>query len=101
MELEHCHGVGSEVRFETANYKIKTWAAKEWGIIVNGHVCPEIDMRYNRRIPDIKQLQQLAISIRAKLTLEEVIAAVLYSGPMVCTRCLSQFYANAKGLSRC
>jgi hypothetical protein len=39
--------------------------------------------RYGRRIPDIDQLMVLPITIKAKLCREEVIAVVLYTGPMV------------------
>jgi hypothetical protein len=39
--------------------------------------------RYDRRIPDIKELLWLPIARKAKLLEVEVIAVVLYTGPMV------------------
>ncbi len=40
-------------------------------------------MRFGRRIPDIDELMDLDVAQRAKLSRPEVIAVVLYTGPMV------------------
>ena len=83
MAHEHCHGPGSTVTFKTRNYKITTCALKEWGIIVKKERCPEGEMKYDRKIPDIEELLRSEVSVQAKLTRPEIIAVVLYSGPMV------------------
>jgi hypothetical protein len=84
MEAEHCSGKGCSHEFETLNYtKIKTSPKKEWGIVVDRIPCPQEDMKYSRRIPDIDSLLKLPLSKRANLTRHEVIAVVLYTGPMV------------------
>ena len=83
MRHEHCHGAGSKVEFQTRNYRITTWAEKEWNIVLKEAVCPLKEMEYDRRIPDVDELIKCEESVRAKLIRAEVIAAVLYSGPMV------------------
>jgi hypothetical protein len=42
------------------------------------------DMRHGRRIPEIETLMKLEASQLANLSKWEVIAVVLYTGPMVC-----------------
>jgi hypothetical protein len=39
--------------------------------------------RFGRRIPDIDKLMRLPVSVQARLRRVEVIAVVLYTGPMV------------------
>ncbi len=39
--------------------------------------------RFGRRIPNIDQLMTLTVAVKAGLRREEVIAVVLYTGPMV------------------
>ena len=92
MRHEHCHGAGSKVEFQTRNYRITTWAEKEWNIVLKEAKCPLTEMGYGRRIPDVDELMKCEESVRAKLIRAEVIAAVLYSGPMVrplpCSPCM-------------
>ncbi len=84
METEHCHREGFDYTFETSNYtKITTHPKKEWGIVVEKKPCPKEDMKWSRRIPDIDELLKLPLARRSNLTRHEVIAVVLYSGPMV------------------
>ncbi len=84
MRDEHCARFDSDEPFETNNYKITTTPRQEWGIVVNCDVS-KADMRAGRRIPDISELMQLQIAIDSKLTDYEVIAVVIYTGPMVST----------------
>ncbi len=86
MKAEHCSKAGSNDDFETPNYAIKSTPYREWCLVVDKEkVLPEPDMRYGRRIPDIDELMALDVAKRAKLSRFEVIAVVLYTGPMVTT----------------
>jgi hypothetical protein len=72
-------------RFRTLNHtEIESYPKKEWEIIVKGFPCPEEDLRFNRRIPLISELFELPLTKKAKLQKAEVIAIVMYTGPMVC-----------------
>jgi hypothetical protein len=85
MEAEHCTREGCMEIFVTSNYtEIKSYPKKEWDIIVKGGSCPESDMKFNRRIPIIKDLCELPLTKKAGLIRAEVIAVVMYTGPMVC-----------------
>jgi hypothetical protein len=84
MEAEHCTRGGFDFEFETSNYTgIKTHPKKEWDIVINKEACPAEELKFNRRIPDIEKLLELSLAKRATLQKSEVIAVVLYSGPMV------------------
>jgi WD40 repeat protein len=80
MRQEHCERAGCDVQFTTGNYKITTTPRKEWQYIVDSVTCP--DMGHKRRLVPISELLQLDSSKTAKLCEEEVIAIVLYTGPM-------------------
>jgi WD40 repeat protein len=80
MRQEHCERAGCNVEFTTGNYTITTTPKLEWQYIVESVPCP--DMGHERRIIPISELLQLAISETAKLCEEEVIAIILYTGPM-------------------
>ncbi len=82
MKAEHCSMGGSEDRFEVGNKARTTWPANEWAIAVDGdythaHVGP------SRKLQQIAELIQLDMVKQSKLTRHEVIAVVLYTGPMV------------------
>ena len=84
MEAEHCKLTGCDQQFTTLNYTgITTTPRKEWDIVVNRKKCPHEQMRFNRRIPFISDLLELPLARNAKLSEAEVIAIVLYTGPMV------------------
>ena len=86
MKAEHCSKTCSNDEFETLNYAIKSTPYREWCLVVDKEqVLPEPDMRHGRRIPDIDELMALDVTKRAKLSRFEVIAVVLYTGPMVRT----------------
>jgi WD40 repeat protein/regulator of replication initiation timing len=80
MRQEHCERAGCDVQFTTGNYKITTTPRQEWQYVVENEQCP--DMGHNRRFVPIRDLLQLDSSKTAKLCEEEVIAIVLYTGPM-------------------
>jgi hypothetical protein len=85
MEDEHCHSFDSDQTFETSNYHIATTPRAEWLIVVRCDAS-KADMRFHRRIPSIQELRELPISQSAQLDECEVIAVVIYTGPMVRAR---------------
>jgi len=74
------HGV--EYDFTTGNYKLKTTVKEEWDQVVNGKSAPAEAMGHGRCIRPLDDLMALPIVTKAKLRREEVIALVLYTGPM-------------------
>ena len=94
MEAEHCHREDSKARFTTNNYRICTCTHDEWQIVVqegSQSVSLNGNMHYGRRIPNVNELLQLPMTISGKLSRAEVIAVVLYTGP------LYEKYAMAQG----
>ena len=83
MEAEHCSKVGSNFKFTTGNYHITTSAAQEWDYVVNRANPPQEVMGHSRRIPDMQALLSSEASLNSSLTMDEVTAVVLYTGPMV------------------
>ena len=97
MAAEHCSFGGCDHEFTTGTHKVTTTPRKEWMYIVgdeNGQrqECPADDMRHGRRIVSIDELMQGPRVVRAGLNRAEVIALVMYSGPMVCARVLCFFF---------
>ena len=82
MEAEHCNRPDSSTVFKTPNYEIETTAAKEWAITLK-QTESLADMRHGRRLPNIAELMQSDVAKKAELSEPEVIATVLYTGPMV------------------
>jgi hypothetical protein len=85
MRQEHCEKAGCSTPFTTGNYRITTTPKQEWLYIAGGDTgvlvpCP--DMGHGRRIVRISKLMQLKLAIDAKLTEVELLAVVLYTGPM-------------------
>ena len=82
MKAEHCSRYGHNVPFTSANYGITTTPRHEWLLILEpGKTKPEKDsneMRFNRIIPNIYDLEKTELAVKAKLSLPEVIALVLY-----------------------
>ena len=76
---------GHDYKFYASNYKIASTPAQEWMYIVGDDTglrlsCP--DMVHGRRIVPVEDLLQKSLAVRAKLTRAEMIAVVLYTGPM-------------------
>ncbi len=86
MEREHCNSKDSLKEFKTGNYNITTWPKREWLFVVNREI-EGVDMGHERVVRDVDQLleehNKLVSSDDAKLKRPEVIAVVLYTGPMV------------------
>jgi len=105
--MEHCKGAGSNRSFVTTNYGIITYPNKEWklimdssGLRVNGKILEEVDdfdygkwsaqpsvmelLVQDRTFPNIRNLKELDTVVTGKLEHCEILAVVLYTGPMVC-----------------
>ncbi len=82
MEAEHCKRENSFIVKTTSNYGIETCPANEWAITVLQQVCLA-DLRHSRRLPNIAEILQSDAAKKAELSEAEIIAAVLYTGPMV------------------
>jgi hypothetical protein len=85
MEAEHCRSKGSRDKFVTPNYNISTTPANEWAITVDFDLT-NADMRHGRSLVKIQDNMQKEIVKLSMLTEVEVIAVVLYTGPMVSSR---------------
>ena len=81
MKAEHCHRKDSRKLFTTKNYGISTCSYNEWYIVEAGDT-DTADMRSGRRVPSIQELLELPVAQNANLSREEVMALILYTGPM-------------------
>ena len=82
MQAEHCAKAGCDVAFTTSNYSITTTPRQEWKFVVDMDTAGA-DMRHDRRVVSLDELSNHDIAITAKLWRVELIAVVLYTGPMV------------------
>ena len=90
MEMEHSANCCCDQKFTTL-HDLTTTPRAEWNLIVGKNV-PETakDGKNGRRFPNLDSLEQLDLSRQANLRRFEIIAVVLYTGPMVSlTRILS------------
>ncbi len=87
MEAEHCSMAGCDMPFITRNYGIKTTARAEWNVVVlgkkpehmlNGRVMVSVEQKL---LWINEQFEKKGLK-KFKLRREEVIAVVLYTGPM-------------------
>ena len=86
MQMEHCTGNFCRVIFVTDNYNISTCPFDEWHITVLGDFSRAASVAakaHGRRFVLIEELMTVEVAVEAKLTRPEVIAVVLYTGPMV------------------
>ncbi len=85
MRREHCERAGCNTQFTTDNYEITTTPRQEWLYVVgdeNGLQIPCPALHHCRRIVPLEQLLQRPLARQANLSREEIIALVLYTGPM-------------------
>jgi hypothetical protein len=82
MRSDHCDHDDSDKDFDTLNYGLTTTARKEWNIVVTVDKTKEIG---GRVIPDYRVLLTSENATRAEPKLEdcEIVATILYTGPMV------------------
>jgi hypothetical protein len=87
MMAEHCTMGAHDYEFTTGNYKIATTPKHEWLCIVGDQqgqrtACSEKDMSHGRRIVPIEDMLMKPLAKKSKMTRAEMIAVVLYTGPM-------------------
>jgi hypothetical protein len=106
MRQEHCQKAGCNTSFTTGNYKITTTPNQEWLYIAGDETgqqiaCPH--MGHGRRILPMSELMKLKLAMDAKLTDVEVLAIVLYTGPMfqVSQQCVSIWAAAVGYFNTC
>jgi hypothetical protein len=68
--------------FTSSNYGLTTCPRLEWTYVVDGVSPPEDAMGHGRVLQSIDSLMALEVASQAALTRAEVIALVLYTGPM-------------------
>ncbi len=86
MQMEHCTGKFCHHVFVTDNYKISTCPFDEWHITVVGDLSKassDAAKAHGRRFVSIEELMEVEVAVEARLIRPEVIAVVLYTGPMV------------------
>jgi hypothetical protein len=84
MEREHCSRAGCDTPITTTNYGLVTTPKREWMLVLGlGERANKEELQFGRRIPCCKQLGDLGVAKAALLTPPEIIAVVLYTGPMV------------------
>ncbi len=79
MEIEHCGMPNSYTKFRTSNYNIETCPADEWNIVKKCDKSFETK-EPERIIPNYQELKKLS---EVQLEDPEIIAVILYTGPMV------------------
>jgi hypothetical protein len=86
MEAEHCNSKDSKMEFTTGNYNITTCPQKEWAFAVKNEFDSQ-QMGHGRVVRNVDNLLEnhngLVPQGGAKMSRHEVIATVLYTGPMV------------------
>jgi hypothetical protein len=85
IHLEHCDSLDSDVLFKSGNYLIETTPRQEWTYVSTPDKYPPEQMNEGRNIKIVDTLMLEETSKKAKLIKAEVIAVVLYTGPMVFT----------------
>ena len=93
MKLEHCDNPCSDEPFKASNYDVETTSRLEWTYVKTPERCPAHQRGEGRTIKNLDDLMKETATISAKLIPAEVIATVLYTGPMVCDY-LSCFFCS-------
>ena len=83
MRVEHCEHDVDESEFIPTNCQLRTTPRREWELVVERKILEPRESVGGRRIPVLDELAKLDLAIQARLTEPEIIAVVLYTGPMV------------------
>ncbi len=95
---------GHDREFTTTNYGLTTRPSVEWALVAKREGKSDAEFEalvaaegpwvglgagfHGRRIPDALAMMRLDAAALAKLTRQEVIAVILYTGPMVVYPCM-------------
>jgi hypothetical protein len=85
MRAEHCSLGGHDFKLYASNYGVTSTPAQEWLYVVGdakGQPVPCPDVDHGRRICSIEVHLETLLAKKAKLTRAEIIAVVMYTGPM-------------------
>ncbi len=82
MEMEHCRKADSRIQFTTPNYNITTTPEKEFELVKDAEKAKAVSQGA-RRVLFYEDLLKIEVVKRAGLTVPEIIALQLYTGPMV------------------
>ena len=69
--------------FTSSNYKITTTPEREWRLVVERVQLHDEEKLHDREIPDFHEILRDEKIKRAKLRKDEVVAVILFTGPMV------------------
>mmetsp|Transcript_6162 Transcript_6162/g.19809 ORF Transcript_6162/g.19809 Transcript_6162/m.19809 type:complete len:101 (+) Transcript_6162:765-1067(+) len=87
MRHEHCTRAGCDKPFVTDNYKLSTTPKEEWAMVVEGADCKPEHMAHDRIVRTYATCltggKSKEVIEEAKLGEVEVVATILYTGPMV------------------
>jgi hypothetical protein len=83
MRVEHCEHNEAESEFIPTNCELRTTPRREWELVVERKSLHPREAAGGRRIAGLDELAKLDLAIQARLTEPEIIAVVLYTGPMV------------------
>jgi hypothetical protein len=81
MEHEHRSKFGHDLPFTTRNYGITTTPDREWAVVVEN--APAENTEHGRRVKPVDECMALPLVRDAELNRAEVVAVMLYTGPMV------------------
>lgn len=81
MEAEHCKREDSKDEFNPGNYDTTTTPAAEWGVVTDESKGRQVTAG-PRRVRSLKELMEHPLSVEAGLVKEELIAMMLYTGPL-------------------
>jgi len=81
MQQEHCERADSRDTFRTPNYLLETSPAQEWRAVTEEEERVKA-CQGKRIVRSVEQLMGEEAVVRAKLRKEEIIALILYTGPM-------------------
>ncbi len=84
MKSEHCDSFDSHKSFTVSNYGVTTTPEAEWQIVIHCDIS-KADMRHGRKLQKVEDIVKQEQTKKSKLSRPEVLAVVMYTGPMVST----------------
>jgi Ca2+-binding EF-hand superfamily protein len=84
MKAEHCSKAGFDFQHTSKNYGITTSPEREWKVVVEGLACAAKELKHGRVVRTLTEYSKDPLVESARLSQEEVISVVNYTGPLVC-----------------